>query len=299
MRASFFEVAPRVSPLPALIATQLITGGTYLMVKIGLRDFDPITLGLWRFGIAGLVFFLVLALRGSLRLPEGPDRRRILLAAFLAVPLNQGLFLFGMKYTLAAHGAVLYAMTPILVLLLSIGLGQERPDLMRVAGILTSLTGVLIVLTHRGFDLAGGTLTGDVLVFLAVFVWALYTLVAKDLVERHPPVVVTGQALGYGALLFLPIGLPFMQWDAWSNATPAGIGALLYMALLTSVLAYLVFTWALSHLDASRVAVVSNLQPVVAAVLAWYFLAEPIGPGFWLGTLLVAVGVALAQHQRK
>lgn len=287
---------PMIPPLAALVASQLITGGTYLMVKIALREFDPVTLGMWRFGIAGLIYAIVLAGIGQLRLPSGPDRRKILLAAFFAVPLNQGLFLFGMQYTLAAHGAVLYATTPIFVLLFSAMAGGERPTALRIGGIALSLFGVVVVLTHRGFDVNGGSLFGDGLVFLAVLIWALYTLLTKDLVRRSSALTVTGQALAYGALLSLPLGLPLMNWNAVSQASNTGIGAMLYLAILTSVLAYFVFGWALTHLDASRVAVVSNLQPVVAALLAWQFLGEPIGWGFWAGTALVAIGVGLTQR---
>ena len=108
------------NPIAVLIMVQGIMAGTYLMTKLGLRELSPLALGLWRFALTALVFWVLLASRGLWRLPARADRPALLWLALLAVPLNQGLFLYGRKFPLAAPGALLPAATPILVLCLAL-----------------------------------------------------------------------------------------------------------------------------------------------------------------------------------
>ncbi|MDI6740698.1 MAG: DMT family transporter, partial [Candidatus Edwardsbacteria bacterium] len=221
--------------LTVLILSQLIAGSTYLVVKLGLREFDPFSLGLIRFLIAGIVFSLLLAGRKDFRWFEKGDLGHFLWLALLSVPLNQGLFLYGMKYTLASHGALLYASTPIMVLCLSCLVLGERPTFLKIAGILLGLCGVLLVLFDRGLEFARHTITGDLLVLGGVITWSLYTIYSKKLLEKYRPLEVTGFSLSLGALLFLPVGLPFALRMDFSWVTGAGLFALLYLALMTSV----------------------------------------------------------------
>ncbi|MGZ6029495.1 MAG: EamA family transporter, partial [Myxococcaceae bacterium] len=69
--------------------------------------------------------------------------------------------------------------------------------------------------------------------------------------------------------------------------------SILYLALLTSVVSYLLWYWALGRTDASKVAVFSNLQPVATAVAAWLVLGERIGWEVGVGGVLVLAGVRL------
>ena len=282
--------------LTILILSQLIAGSTYLVVKLGLREFDPFSLGLLRFLIAGTVFALLLKSRKDFRWFEKRDLGRFLVLALLAVPLNQGLFLYGMQYTLASHGALLYATTPLQVLGLSIIILGERPTALKVAGILLGFCGVILVLFDRGLAFARQTITGDLFVLGGVITWSLYTIYSKKLLARYRPLEVTGFSLTLGSLLFLPVGLPFVLRMDIGQVSRTGIFSLFYLAIMTSVVAYLIWSWALSKLEASKVAVISNLQPVIAAALAWVLFKEPVTVKFVLGTAVVLAGVIMAEN---
>lgn len=282
--------------LTVLILTQVVISGTYLMVKIALREFSPLALGLVRFLLAGGIFLGLLLLRRQLRLPEKADRAAFLWLAILAVPLNQGLFLYAMKYAWASHGALFYSTTPIMVLCLSCLCLSERPTRLKVAGIALGFAGLLLVLSDQGLSFSGKALTGDLLLFLAVLTWAVYTIISKRLLARYSPLYVTGAALGLGSLLFIPIGMPWALRQDFGGVSHAGWGALLYITVLTSVFGYLIWSWGLSRLEASKVAVVSNFQPVIAALLSWAFLHEPLTVRFFAGTAVVIAGVLLTER---
>ncbi len=291
------ETSPKATfALIILMSSQLITGGTYMVAKIALREFDPITLGQLRFLLAGMVFVPLLYLRGQLRIPHKDDWGIFLLMAALAVPLNQGSFLYGMRYTSAGHGALLYASTPIIILVLAALTRQETLSRVKVAGILIGFAGVTTVLLEKG--LGGGTdpLRGDALVVVGVLMWAIYTLFSKRMVERYPPFMITGLVLSLGAVLFLPFGIPSALQQEFGKISVRAWLALFYLAFLTSVVAYFVWTWSLAYLEASKAAVISNLQPLVAAVLGWLVLGEPITLQFLAGAAIVFCGVWFTQR---
>lgn len=279
-----------------LIATQLITSGTYLVAKLGLREFTPFAYGCFRFTLAALVYLVILKARGKFRLPERKDWPAFFWLAFVCVPLNQGIFLYGIHFTYASHGALFYATTPIMVLILSSFLLKERPTFLKIAGVLLGFLGVLLVLFDKGIHLSPDSLKGDLLLLAAVFTWALYTIQAKRLLVRYSALEVTAYALILGSVLFLPVGVPGAIRQDYSLITRTGIASLLYLAVMTSVVAYLVWSWGLSKLEASKVAVVSNLQPILAALLSWMILGETITLRFMVGAAVVLFGVFLTEQ---
>jgi drug/metabolite transporter (DMT)-like permease len=279
-----------------LVATQIVISATYLMAKLALREFSPFSLGVFRFLISGAAFLALLKTNGRSLFPPVSDRRAFLLLAFLAVPLNQGLFLYGMKYSPTAHGALLYATTPIMVLCLSCLFLGERPTALKITGIAMGFAGIVLVLFDKGLHLSARTLKGDLLLVVAVLTWAVYTILSKKLLKKYSPLEVTGYALSVGSLMFLPIGLLSVIKQDYGNLTTTGLGSLLYLSLMTSVLGYLVWSWGLSKLEASKVSVFSNIQPIMAALLGWLFLGEPVTMRFALGAIVAIAGVVLTEQ---
>jgi drug/metabolite transporter (DMT)-like permease len=158
-----------------------------------------------------------------------------------------------------------------------------------------ALAGVVVVLLERGLHLAPGQFTGDILVLIAVVAWAYYTVLGKPLIRKYGAVVVTARAMTYGTLLFLPLGAWSLRGFApTAVSTEAWVG-LLYCALITSVIVYTLWYWALHFIDAARVAVFNNIQPVVAALLGWWLLQEAISPTFIAGGVLVVAGVLITE----
>jgi len=282
---------------PALACNVLIASGTFLVAKATLREFPPLVLGLFRFVLAsGLVWPATRMLRPGKRIAPA-DRGRILLLGLLAVPLNQALFLYGMQWASASHAALLYALTPALLVLIAASRGV-RPSLRQVAGIVLAFVGVLALLMQRGLHFDPRSLNGDLLILLAVVAWALYMHLARDLIRRYGPLLVTAEALAAGTVMFLPVGLLTLRGFQPSAITSAGWSGLLYLAWLTSGVNYIIWFWGVEHLRPVATAVWSNLQPPTTAIMAWALLHEPLPAGFLLSAALVLGGVWTAQGAR-
>jgi drug/metabolite transporter (DMT)-like permease len=284
----------------ALAVHTLLSAGTYLIGKRALVEIPPLPLGLFRFvGASLLLALLLLRLepKGQ-RLPPPAARKKLLVLSFIAVPINQGFFLYGLSRSTAAHAALLYTLTPLFVLLLAQALLGEFPGWRTALGTLVALFGTIFVLLEHGLDLSRGPLFGDLLIAIAVLAWSIYTAEGRDLSTKYGALPTIAWTIIAGTVLFLPIGLPalWLERARVLHASGAAWLGVAYLIVATSVISYLIWYWALGHLAAARVAIFSNLQPLATAVLAHFFLGEHITAAFVAGAVVVIGGVLFAQR---
>jgi drug/metabolite transporter (DMT)-like permease len=275
-----------------------VSAGTYLAAKRALGELSPFEVALARFGLAALVYAALIAWRWK----PVPRRELLAMAALgvVAIPLNQGFFLFGLSLTTPGHAALLYAMTPVFVFVLALLRREERSSPWKLTGIAVAFAGAAVVLVGRGQLAArpadARALWGDLLILLAVVAWAVYVVWGKPYAERHGAIHFTGVSIVSGSLLYLPFGFALSRRGSFEALSPAGWGTIAYLVVFTSVVAYLLYYWALAREDASRVAIWSNLQPVLTALLAWALYGDPLTPSFVAGGVLVILGVAMTQR---
>jgi drug/metabolite transporter (DMT)-like permease len=280
-----------------MLLHSVLSAGTYLAAKRVLGELSPWEVALARFVLAALCYAALLS-RHRLRIP----RRDLLGMAALgvvAIPINQGFFLAGLAHTTPSHAALLYALTPIFVFLLARWRLAEPATWAKLVGIVLAFAGVVVVLTVRPGGAPGiteGSLAGDLLVLLAVVAWAVFAVGGKGYAERYGALVSTGVAVIFGTIVYLPVGLLLSSTASFRRLSTVGWTSLAYLVVITSVISYLLYYWALRRAEASRVAIWSNLQPVLTAPLAWALLGDPLGAGLLAGGALVLSGVLLTQQ---
>ena len=273
------------------------SAGTYLAAKRALVELSPFELALVRFTCAAAIYGVLLG-----RARPQVDREDLLplvLLGAIAVPLNQGLFLLGLSRSSPGHAALMYALTPIFVFLIARARLGERATFAKLAGIAIAFAGVLVVLLARGvmaFRGQGSPLVGDLLILGAVVAWAVYAVWGKRYAERYGAVTFTGLSLGFGTLLYLPLGLATSRLSDFAALSTAGWSAVAYLVVVTSVVCYVIFYWAMARVEASRVAIWSNLQPVLTALLAWGAYGERLTAPFLAGGAMVLAGVVLTER---
>lgn len=292
------RIRKRTRLILALTANQLLSSGTHLIAKGALLVLSPLAVALLRFVSASLVLFGYLRFRTGLARVERRDWPAFLLLGFLVVPVNQGCFLFGLSRSTASHASLLYALTPLVVLLFARRLLREEGLAAKLAGILAAFAGVAVILLERGLRHEVGLLKGDLLILVAVFSWAAYTVLSKRLLVRYDPMTVTGWSIISGTVLclpalFVPGAIPRLE------TIPIGAwGAIAYLSVGTSVIAYPLWSYALRHMDASKVAITTNTQPILTAALSWILFREQFTPGFFVGAALILAGVTWVETRR-
>jgi drug/metabolite transporter (DMT)-like permease len=292
--------------LYALMALHVsLASASYIFGRTAAVGFaDPMVLTLLRAAGAALIF---LALTGSL-IPRPSFSRRewwqLAAFGFLLVPVNQYCFLRGLQHTVPSHPALLYALTPLGVLMLESLSRRRLPPPAKQVGVLLALLGVVLIL--RPWVQAAAIVqirSGDLWILVAVVSWVVYTVGVRGLCRRHDPRSVTAWSLILGAAMLLaPAGRAALQLPV-TEVSPEVWLSLAWLALVTSVTMMLLWNFLLRHLTAVEVAVCTNAQPPTTALLAaalaglgWLQPQQDLGLAFLGGMLLVIIGVVLVQR---
>ena len=284
--------------LYALIGTMtLLWTVNFIIAKFALNEIPPLLVMGCRTTLAGLLILpAYLAsrqdVRGSWTLRNVPE---LLGIGALGVTANQLFFVIGLSRTTVAHPSLIIGLTPVLVLLLAWISGLETLRPAKLLGLGVALTGVA-VLQFGAVRKGEATFIGDFFVFLASVTFALFTVYTKRVAHHYGAILINTFAYVGGALMLAPVVLWLapdfnvvaVGWKAWASV--------LYMAVFPSLLCYLIYSYALRYVAASRLSAFSYLQPLVATLLAIPMLGERPGASVFGGGALVLTGVVLAER---
>ena len=273
----------------------VLFGASVVAVRVAVREVPPVSLAALRFGQGGLLLAAILLVVAPRHLRTSWERLRLfgLLGGVLFVlfPLT---FNIGLQYTEASRGAVMLATMPIWSALLGRSAG-ERLSGRQVVGVGLSVVGIGLAFLEPGRALGDdpASLVGDGLLLLTGLLGALYGLLAKRVLDVDSPATVTTYAMLIGAVLLLPAAMveglvPALQGLDWRL-----LGLVVFLGVLGGAVAFLLWTWALSRLTPTQVAVYVNLNPIVAALLGVLILHERRSALFLLGFAAVVTGVLL------
>jgi O-acetylserine/cysteine efflux transporter len=312
--------------LGALLLLAVIWGGSVPFIKLGLRDFPPLTLTALRYLVAAPFFvFLLLGRRfgGSAgrhdashdiprhgasgavsrrgrgrevrRLPRPSGLARAAALGLLGIGVGQVAQTLGVRQTSASVATVISATIPILVVVFAaIRLHQPVPA-RQAAGLGVAFVGVVLVATgdpRRLRDLlATPALGGDLLVVLSALAISLYYVLSVELIAESSVITVAALTSLAGAGALVPAAL----WElrtATVTLTAGGVAVVLYLAVLVTVVGMVIWLHALRHLPASLVAVLQYLQPLVGVGASAALFGDPLRVWFGIGTGLVLLGIA-------
>lgn len=280
-----------------LVLQSLMASGTHIVAKVVVRDVEPFTLTLVRSLISAAAMGLILVVRGKMPRIRREDYRLVFGLSFLAIPINQFLFLLGIRYTIASNAALLYATTPIVVLLLSRIFLDEPLTRRKVLGVALGFTGVTIVVFERGVSASMEYLMGNLIISVAVLAWALYTVYGRRMIVKYGAIEASSVTLIVGTILFIPIGCVQAILFPYATLTTANWMQILYLGIVTSVFAYLLWYYALGRIEAGKVALFANLQPILTTVLAVVLLGQGVSAAFLIGGTIAIAGVIVAQFR--
>jgi drug/metabolite transporter (DMT)-like permease len=177
--------------------------------------------------------------------------------------------------------------------------GEARITIRKAAGMLIAIAGVGILQALPTVDTAPSarpTLLGDLFIFMAALMFAVYTVIGKTLTLRHSNITVNTFNYTGAALALAPITIYQARDFPFSGVSPAAWTTLVYMALFPSVICYLIFYYALGHISASRLSAFSYLQPLIATLIAVIALRERVTLPMVAGGVVIFCGVYMAER---
>ncbi|MEY3386685.1 MAG: hypothetical protein RIR53_1496 [Bacteroidota bacterium] len=284
-----------------MLLQQLIASSTHLIAKDATAHLHPVSVvlirGLWTCLAFGLWFAFR---RDRWRRVEVRDLSLILALGLINLPINQLLFIWGVSYTTPPNASLAYALTPAFVLALVVLVHRRSIPPRKMIGVVIALIGASIVLVDRGADITGGQTLGNVMVLLASFSWAAFTLYGQRIVERYGPVQAIAMTFFAGIAWYVPVW--FMMpvgrgLDPLVGGGAAGLWwQLFYLGVVTSGIGYALWYYALSRLDSGKVAVFNNLQPVLTSILTLMIFGTSPTTLFLVGGSIALAGVIITQR---
>ncbi|MBI3659729.1 DMT family transporter [Candidatus Acetothermia bacterium] len=280
----------------ALLAT-ITWGSSFVLVKIGLKYLGPLTIAGLRYFLAFLILLPFMFRNGGASVSSLTPSMwlKLFLLGLSAYTIGNGALFWGLKFLPATTASFLMSFTPILVLVAGIFWLKEIPTGLQILGMIVVLVGTALFFSS---GLAASEPLGIGIVVFASASFALFGVLGRDVARAKQVDTVTQTAiplgLGGGLVLLTALlveGVPTFSLEA--------LGIILFLALVNTAIAYMLYNHALQKLTALEINVLLNLSPLMTALLAWVLIDEKPGPIKIFGMWLAFGGVFLVQWRKS
>ena len=290
------HVRPAFGVTDVLLFTMAVIWGiNFSVVKYATHSFSPPALTGLRVALAALFLIGVAFTSPHPRLARR-DVLFLLLFGVLGNGLYQLFFVHGVARTRAGNAALIVGAAPAFIALFARLRGLERVRRLTLAGIGLSVVGVALVIAgSAGASNGEATLLGSLLVFGGVLCWTIYTILLQPYTKRIHVVQLSAITMVGGAVPLLIASSPALVTTNWAAVSLGGWLALFYASVVSMGVAYLFWYRGLRVLGPTRTAVYSNLQPIIALLVAWVFLKEVPTAFQAVGAATIVAGVFLTR----
>ncbi|HYE72378.1 MAG TPA: EamA family transporter [Blastocatellia bacterium] len=287
-------------PIIVWLILSLIWGSTWLFIKIGLRDLPPVTFAGMRFVIAAT--FLVALIKVQRR--RWPKTQHewwmIALTGVMAFTVNYGLLFWGEQYTSSGLAAVLQAIIPAFGLLIAhYYLPGERITPAKIFGVVLGIVGVGIIFSNQMSVEGPMALAGGAAIVLGAFSVAYSNVLVKARCAKLDPAVLAAGQMICGLVPLMVIGIVWEGNPLKFRWTGQAILSLLYLAVIGSAFAFLLFYWLVRNMDVTKTMLISLVTPVIAVGLGMVTLGEILTWRIVAGTLCIIAGIGLIIFKKR
>ena len=274
-----------------------IWGGMYVVSKVVLEIIPPFALVSTRLLLGALTLAIALMIRGFPKLPR-QQFLQVLGVGFVGYGVSLSLQFLGTKLSTAANGSLVTSATPAFVLVFAAFLLKERITPLRLAALVLATLGVIAVIDPRSAQLNPELFLGNLALIGAAITWALYSVLVRKATQNL-------DVLPFSLIAFLgglPVSVPVGAWEldvlGVGAVTPGVIGGILFLGVISTALAMVLWNTAFAYVDASLASLTFFAQPVVGTILGWLFLGERITPLFLLGGFLIGLGLVISTREK-
>jgi len=286
----------------ALIAYLIVCvfwGSTYLAIKVGVTELPPFLFAGLRFLVAGLILLAVARALGD-PLPRKSDWRTLAIVGLLLLAGGNAFVVWSEQYVASGIASIFVVTVAMWTALFDaiIPGGSSELNWRVVAGLLLGFLGTLLLVGASPAELLAADKRGPLALTMASASWSLGTVYAK----RHPtqasPYMGAAFQMIVGGGAVALVGTMLGEWASWHLST-RGIGAIAYLVIFGSILGYSAYSYALRHASATIVGTYAYVNPVIAVLLGWLLLHEPVGSRTFIAMGMILVAVVWIQFSLK
>ncbi len=291
------------SYLPELAASLMATifGMSFMFTKLALANHSPIELIAHRFLLAFVVMSILVFLKIIKINLKGKNMKNLFLLSF-AQPILYFIFeTYGIKYSASSQAGIMVALIPVVVAILGVLFLGEKNTKQEIFFILLSVAGVMYIAYGKQME-ESSSIIGIVLLLGAVISSSAYSIISRKISKEFTSAERTYSMMLYGALAFNAINIIAhikdnninQYFSPWADSS--FLFALLYLGIASSIIAFFLSNYSLTHLEASKASVFSNLATVVSIIMGVVFLKESFSMHQIWGSLMILVGVFGTQY---
>ena len=231
---------------------------------------------------------------------EVKDYPRLLLAAVFGIALNQLSFFKGLSMTTPINASVIMVCSPIIVLIFSSILLNEKATKKKLLGIFIGLFGaVILIVFGKDVGLASNVSLGNLLVFVNASSYALYLILIKNLTKKYHAITLAKWLYLIGLIMVVPFGFSELSMVDWNSMPVPIIMRVGFIIVFTSFMTYMFNLVAIKELKPTTLSIFIYLQPVIASSYALLVGSDSLNFIKIAATVLIFIGVYLVTRKPK
>ena len=265
-----------------------------------MAELDPLMLAGVRFCTAGiLVLGIAKLLKKDLKLTK-KQLINCVIAGFLFLGYGNGGFVYALRFVDSGFAALEASINPLMILIIMRFYHKKPIQLHSIIGISLGIIGMYVLVSQNGLRLQEGSTLGIIIIFTCVLSWSIGSVFVANAELPKNFFVSTGyQMLSAGILLSiasLTIGETWSLPLDWSLQTQI---VMLCLVLFGSIAAFTSFNYLLKNVSPEKVATSGYVNPIIALLLGWYFLSEPITSQTIIAAVLLLCGVYFINTRKE
>lgn len=276
----------------------IVWGASFIATKVALRDLAPVTVVWMRFAIGVIILGAAAAIKRQLSLPTRRDLVYFAVLGFLGITFHQWLQSTGLVTAQASTTAWIVATTPVFIAILSTIFLREKLSWLQAIGIILAAGGVLLVVSKGDvvslFEGHFGE-PGDILIMISAVNWAVFSILSRRGLQVHQATQMMFYVMVIGWLFTSALFFSTDTIADISHLTWESVLGVAFLGVFCSGLAYIAWYDGLQAVPASQVGAFLFIEPLVAVIVAWAFLGEPLLLSAIAGGLVILLGVRLVQ----
>lgn len=292
---------PNSRSLPYLetLFAVIVWGASFIATKVALQDISPVSVVWLRFSMGVLILGAAVAMRRQFALPKRGEWAYFALLGFLGITFHQWLQSNGLQTSEAGTTAWIVATTPVFMALLGRVVLKERLGWLKITGIFLAFAGVLLVVSKG--DLSSVSVgrfgaPGDRLILVSAVNWAVFSVLSRRGLKSYPAGLMMFYVMSLGWLFTSILFFAGGNTAEISNLTFNGWLGIAFLGIFCSGLAYIAWYDALQALSAAQTGVFLYIEPLVAVVVAFFVLGEPVTVVSLIGGGVILLGVWLVNR---
>ncbi len=280
----------------AFAAIYLIWGSTYLGIRVAVETLPPFLMAGMRFAIAGVLLFTFLKVRGAPWPTWAQWREQAVIGAFLLLGGNAVVSWAELRTPSGITSLILGASPLIVVVFDWLRPGGSRPHTGLVCGVAVGIAGLALLVGPGAIPADSRPPTADlVALFLSSMSWWVGSFYSKHLRSRTPLMLASSMQMLTGSGCMLLTGWTLGEGRAFHLETVSAVSwaAFAYLVVAGSIIAFPVYIWLLEHSTPAKVSTYAYVNPVVAIILGWLVLGEPMNMRIVLAAAIILGAVAI------